>query len=349
MNTGLPASQTSPSAWSPEKILSRLGEIVQELPALNDPRAVKALADQAESIRYLTRKLGYNRDIQNAAAEATLWTRRRLGELLPAPQPRGGDRRSISSMDDETRRAKETLTQVSRQLGLPQVEASRCTELARLPREEFVQHVDIIKKTEGELSTAALFRRLTALRRGSRNPDLEKKTPPLPEGVYELLYADPPWEYEFGVTSDRAIEKHYPTMTIEQLCALPVAEIAAPDAMIFLWITSPKLEDAFVVMRAWGFRYRSSMVWVKVGLGLGTYARINHEFLLIGRKGAFPTPEPASRPRSVITAPRGRHSEKPACIYAILEKMYPTARKVELFARQRRDGWTTWGNEASRS
>ena len=230
-------------------------------------------------------------------------------------------------------------------LGIPQVQASRCAELARIPRDELEKYVREVKEAEGELSTAAVFRHMTALRQGSRSPDMERRTPRLPDGVFEVIYADPPWEYEFGVSSQKAIERHYPTMTKEQVCVLPVAAITAPDAMLFLWATSPKLQCALQVMEAWGFRYRTSMVWVKDGIGLGFYARINHEFLLIGRKGAYPVPEPASRPSSVLTEKKGRHSEKPSCVYELFERMYPDARKVELFARQARTGWTLWGNE----
>ena len=135
-------------------------------------------------------------------------------------------------------------------------------------------------------------------------------------------------------------------MTLEQICALPIPKIAAPSAMLFLWATSPCFKEALSVMEAWGFSYRSSMVWVKDGMGLGYYARINHEFLLIGRKGDYPAPEPPVRPSSVISAPKCRHSEKPLSVYEMLERMYPEARKVELFSRKPRAGWIAWGNEA---
>ena len=230
----------------------------------------------------------------------------------------------------------ETLSSVSKRIGIPQVVASRCVELAQIPREEFQQHVCAVKENDGELSTAALFRHLIALKRGTHHPEAQRRTPALPEGVFEIVYADPPWVYEFGVTSSRTIERHYATMTIEQICALPIPEICAPSAMLFLWATSPSLKVALSVMEAWGFSYRSSMVWVKDGIGLGYYARINHEFLLIGRKGDYPAPEPSLRPSSVISASKGRHSEKPVAVYEMLERMYPQARKVELFSREAR-------------
>ena len=324
---------------SPEQTLLRLDQIVRELPGLNDPRAVKAFVDQTESVRYLTKKLRYNQDIQNAAAEATLWTKRRLGELLPPAQAKGGDRRSMPTMDIET------FSGTAKALGIPRGEASRCVELARLPRQEFEQHISRVKENEGEVSTSAVLRHIVASRRGSASGNEARPTPPLPAGTFSVLYADPPWQYEFGASSDRAVERHYQTMTIDQIRALPVPTIAAPDAMLFLWATSPKLGESLAVMEAWGFSYRSSMVWVKSGLGMGYYARINHEFLLIGRRGTHPAPQEGLRPGSVITEPKGRHSEKPTRFYELIEQMYPEAHKVELFARQQREGWTAWGNE----
>lgn len=163
---------------------------------------------------------------------------------------------------------------------------------------------------------------------------------------YPVIYADPPWQYEYTETEARAIENQYPTMELAAICALDVASAATDDALLFLWATSPKLVDALAVIKAWGFEYRTNLVWIKDKLGMGYYVRAQHELLLIAKRGTLPTPEAARRPSSVLAAPRGAHSEKPAEIYDLIERMYPELPRLELFARSApREGWAQWGNE----
>lgn len=162
-------------------------------------------------------------------------------------------------------------------------------------------------------------------------------------GTYDVVYCDPPWRYEQAEPT-RAIENHYPTMSLDELKAMIVP--GAPDSVLFMWATSPKLAEALELMVAWGYEYRTNLVWVKHAIGMGYYARQRHELLLIGRRGRLPVPDPEDRPDSVIEAPRTRHSAKPDEGYEVIERMYPTRSRVELFARQRRDGWASWGNQA---
>jgi N6-adenosine-specific RNA methylase IME4 len=164
-------------------------------------------------------------------------------------------------------------------------------------------------------------------------------------GIFPVIYADPPWQYEHPISDSRRIENQYPTMDTESICALPVSEISAPDAILFLWATTPMLKHGLEVMRAWGFEYRTSMVWVKPSIGPGQWVRQRHEYLLIGVKGYIPTPKGENKPDSVIEAPRNEHSQKPEVVYEIIEAMYPEFDKVELFCRQPRINWTAWGNE----
>jgi len=171
------------------------------------------------------------------------------------------------------------------------------------------------------------------------------ETPDLPPGKFNLIYADPPWKYDFSPTSGRKVERHYPTMDLEQILAIRVQDIAYDDCTIFLWGTSPKLPWAFDVLEAWGFDYKTCMVWVKDKIGMGYYARQQHELLLIGGRGNSQLPAPENRPSSIIQSPRTEHSKKPPEVYDLIDSMYPTAAKVELFARNERPGWTGWGNE----
>jgi N6-adenosine-specific RNA methylase IME4 len=165
----------------------------------------------------------------------------------------------------------------------------------------------------------------------------------LPQGRYDVIYADPPWRYDFSRSNSRSIEAHYPTMTIEEICELKIP--SAKDSVLFLWATSPKLREALRVVESWNFDYKTSMVWVKDKVGMGYYARGQHEILFIGTKGEVGVPAPAKRRDSVIYAPVGEHSKKPEILYEIIESMYPGRDYLELFARSKHDGWKTWGLE----
>ncbi len=136
----------------------------------------------------------------------------------------------------------------------------------------------------------------------------------------------------------------YPTMPLDELCELPVSNLASDTSVLFLWATNPLLPDALKIMAAWGFEYKTNMAWIKdMGRGKGWFLKSKHELLLIGVRPG--TPHPAARPDSCFGAPRGPiHSRKPARAYEIIEAMYPGS-KIELFSRTARQGWQAWGNE----
>lgn len=163
---------------------------------------------------------------------------------------------------------------------------------------------------------------------------------------FGVIYADPPWSFktysENGM--DRSADNHYPTMSVEEIAAMNVP--ASSDCVLYLWATVPMLPEALDVMNAWGFTYKSQIVWVKDKIGTGYWTRNQHEILLIGVKGNIPAPALGSQPSSVITAPLGRHSEKPAVFAEMIEGLFPSMPKAELFCRTPRDGWTVFGNES---
>lgn len=162
---------------------------------------------------------------------------------------------------------------------------------------------------------------------------------------YNVIYADPPWRYEHSISTSREIENQYPTMSLEDICNLPINKIAGTDCVLFMWATSPKLTEAMEVLRAWGFEYRTNGVWVKDKIGMGYYFRQQHELLLVATRGNIPTPAPEDRVSSVIEAPRTDHSKKPEQVYEIIERMYGDLPMIELFCRNRREGWEAWGNQ----
>ncbi len=178
----------------------------------------------------------------------------------------------------------------------------------------------------------------------------EKIVRPMPTDKYRVFYADPPWEYgNSGVIgpSDnygRAV-RHYPSMSIRDLCDLPIRDMADSDAVLFLWVTSPLLAECFAVIKAWGFDYKTSFVWDKVKHNFGHYNSVRHEFLLICTRGSC-TPDSKTLTDSVQTIERSTtHSEKPEKFRAIIDEMYPRGKRIELFARSKHDGWDNWGNE----
>lgn len=135
-------------------------------------------------------------------------------------------------------------------------------------------------------------------------------------------------------------------MTLEEICAMPVAEMANDDAILFLWTTAPKLEEGLRVLREWGFSYRTCAIWDKQSIGMGYYYRIQHEIMLIGVRGSIPTPAPGVRPASVISEPKSKHSAKPDIFRDQIEAFYPSLPKIELFCRTPREGWAVWGNQS---
>jgi N6-adenosine-specific RNA methylase IME4 len=169
---------------------------------------------------------------------------------------------------------------------------------------------------------------------------------------YAVIYADPPWRFEpwsRKTGMDRAADNHYPTMTVEEIVDLDVPGIASKDAVLFLWATVPMLQQALAVMNGWGFQYRSHVVWDKSTAGTGYWFRNRHELLLVGVTGKPKAPKPGTQWPSVVCGPRSKHSEKPDNFRRLIRGYFPTATRIELFARgQAPKGWDAWGQEAER-
>jgi N6-adenosine-specific RNA methylase IME4 len=168
---------------------------------------------------------------------------------------------------------------------------------------------------------------------------------PLPAGPFDVIVADPPWSEEFGHSCSRSITRHYATMTLADICSMPVGHMAADDALLLLWVPANRLHLGLDVMAAWGFTFRTSGCWVKPRAGTGKWLRSQHELYLLGRRGRFPAPLAGTLRSSVIEASAGRHSEKPDDLHRLVETTWPGLRYVELFARRPRRGWVAWGND----
>ncbi len=203
-------------------------------------------------------------------------------------------------------------------------------------------------------SWASTIRSLKLAKDAADNVPVE---PPIaPEGKFSTFVADPPWQY--GNTSTRgAAENHYGTMTIQELCDLDVVPNHANDqAHLYLWTTAGHLPQAFDVMTAWGFEYKTYLVWVKPQMGMGNYFRVSTELVLFGIRGGMRTQ--ARDIKNYFEAPRGKHSAKPALFHDLVEKASPGP-YMELFSRCFADdmlhgcrcskcrlGWTVFGNQS---
>ena len=172
-----------------------------------------------------------------------------------------------------------------------------------------------------------------------------------PPGGFGLIMADPPWQFRHrsdkGVTAKSA-NGQYRTMSFEDISALPVAELAAPDCLLWLWATNPMLPRAFDVMEAWGFEFKTAGHWAKTtthgkqAFGTGYILRCAGEPFLIGTRGR---PRCARNVRSVIIAQLREHSRKPDEAFRAAERLRPDVRRLELFSRQARKGWDVWGDQ----
>lgn len=170
------------------------------------------------------------------------------------------------------------------------------------------------------------------------------------EGRHRVIYADCPWLYGDRPPSGSGAQQHYDGMTIEQLCALPIAAHAMPDAVLFMWTTAPLiLENPGVreVIEAWGFTYKTCQIWDKVLPAGGYYVAVRHEILLIATRGSCTPDRPVPMPTSVITERQtGGHSAKPASFRKQIEQMYDGP-YLELFGREPVPGWNVFGNDAA--
>lgn len=172
---------------------------------------------------------------------------------------------------------------------------------------------------------------------------------------YNIIYADPPWSYKDKRDKHPRLcggaLSHYPTMKIEDIKALPIADLTADNAILFLWVTFPLLQEGLDTIKSWGFKYKTlGFSWIKTNkknnkpfFGIGYYTKSNCEVCLIGVKGK--PPKVSNSVSSVIISPREEHSKKPDIVRDKIVELCGDLPRIELFARQKADGWDVWGNE----
>jgi len=270
--------------------------------------------------------------------ELKLRAERRAGELLQTMEKQRPGTYQQRYKDDTL-----ALPKTYRELGLTKVDAAKWQKIATIPDKDFERWI----KTSDELSSAGALRLETSLRFSKR------VAPALPKGRYGVIYADPPWQYEYSHSSFKKVTDHYETLSLEEICDMgsDIKKLSGKDCTLFLWIPSPHLEKFPTVLDAWGFRYATTYIWHKQGYSYGHYGNIAHELLILGAKGrGTPTCDPkvTTKISSVQSIKKTAHSAKPVEYYGLIEKLYPDRKYLELFSRTetKRKGWTYWGDEA---
>lgn len=320
-----------------DPVLMRLSAARATLLKAKSIQAVKQIADFAKASKVYAQQQKLGEEAIGFAYAVQVEAQRRLGQLWKAApknvggagKQRGGGRKRGSKREPLFEQPP-TL----KDAGLTKKEASTSVLLADLPDDQF-------ERVKERKATVARVRR-------EIKADAIRKTISAPEAKYRVVYADPPWSYgdkaDAGSVQSGGAARHYPTMSITQLCAVPVAEWCEENAVLFLWVTSPLLFECAPVIKAWGFGYRASFVWDKVRHNMGHYNSVRHEFLLVCVRGSA-TPDVVELFDSVQVIERTAHSEKPPEFRHIIDTLYPHGKRIELFARQRVDGWDAYGNE----
>lgn len=204
------------------------------------------------------------------------------------------------------------------------------------------------------------------------NPEAKRRTkinplveiyPVLPSEKYDVIYADPPWDYggkmQYDKSSIKAFNANfekdifisaanfkYPTLSLRELKILDVPSISADDCILFMWTTGPQFANSIELGEAWGFEYKTvAFVWDKQVHNPGRYTLSQTEFVIAFRRGRFPSPRGARNVRQLLSIHRGGHSEKPEKFIYEITRMFPQQKKIELFARKNYIGWDNWGLE----
>ena len=302
-------------------------------------------------------KLGLGKEVRQQKldegqmiAEALLDAEVRLGELTrEIPKATKGNQYTGRMESDSgvvlQKNKKDTLAE----LGFTPKQAERFETLAKHP-EIVAQAKAEARESDNMVNRSLVLELIKAKEKETkadeRRDELQNPTR-LPDGVFQVVYCDPPWQYSNSGFNSSA-EQHYPTMSMDELRAMPVKNMRADNAVMFMWATNPLLKEAIELMETWGFEYKTNIAWVKDRqINLGFYVYGKHELLLIGTNGSMlPI---GDKPSSVMTGSNNIHSKKPESTYELIEAMYPRLKYVELFARNTpRKGWVKWGNEVGK-
>jgi N6-adenosine-specific RNA methylase IME4 len=332
---------TLPAHLLKDRVVQRLLEAEKALGQALGVDQVKLVMDAAAAQEVFAKRQRLGEDVIGYAHTIKTRALGRLGELLEKLDKAKGARLAGRSPGSNsgvggTKMEPPTAAATYADLGISKKIAAVAQQLAALPletREAIAQRETTIAKVRRERKAADI-----------------RKAVSLPDAKYRVLYADPPWHYrdkaDEGAVQAGGAARHYPTMTIAQLCELPVETLCEAHAVLFLWVTSPLLFEAAAVLRAWGFTYKASFIWDKVKHNMGHYNSVRHELLLVCTRGSC-TPDHVELFDSVQSVERTTHSTKPPEFRHIIETLYPHGKRLELFARAKAPGWDVFGYEVT--
>ena len=249
---------------------------------------------------------------------------------------RQGSRADLCHPATVAERQGDARDKIARYLGVGRTTIERAEAVVDAAEEEPEEYGYLVEQMDRSGKVAGAYRRLEVLRQAK---ELNAAPPELPTGPFQVIVVDPPWRYATGNSLP------YPTMDIEEIKAMPVADLADDDAILWLWTTNAHLRVAFDVVEAWGFEYKALLTWVKDRMGTGEWLRGRTEHCLLASRG-----KPVfihGTHSTVLEAARREHSRKPEEFYALVEATCAGG-KVELFARQQRPGWRAFGNQTTR-
>lgn len=329
--------------------LAKLDGATRALAEVRDAPSAKRAMDVAAAAEHFARKARLGKAAVDYAVGIKLDAERMLGMYLrPLPEAKRGPKPDTELLSDSENKSRLDLYE---EIGITPKLASEAQRLASLPDDTFAR-VKI-----GEIKP------MVALR-DQRRAELGDRIRALPAGKFRVVYADPPWKYgderggsqavigREGGRDDSSAADKYPTMATSAICEFTdetnrhVSKLAADEAVLFMWATFPLLADALEVIRAWRFTYKTAFVWDKKRSNVGNYHDARAELLMIATRGSCPI-EIDKRPPQVQSIARGRHSAKPEEFRTLIDALYPSGPRVELFRRGKAPkGWTIWGNEA---
>lgn len=325
--------------------IARAAKMLAEAKTIEQILHVENLAQRAKDF---AKAAGFADKAVKAASAIMLDARRKAGETLKRMQERG----ELAARGDAKKSQPATFN--LEDLGLTRRQSSRYQLEASLPEKDYRKWVKESVENESAELTASRLRKMAKQRKAQSTT--QNNSPAYDGDVvcslqdllergerFGCIYADPPWQYNNQGTR-AATNNHYGTMSLKQICAEPVSEIAAEDAFLFLWTTTSFLRESFDVIDAWGFTYKSNWVWVKNQFGIGNYGRVAHEHLMVAVRGKPERLGGEKSQRSWIQSDRASHSEKPqefrTAIMAMASGPY-----LEMYGRLPFDGWTVYGNQ----
>lgn len=321
--------------------------------------AVKAEMRAIKKLNLADAVLQQKQNEAQELSEMVLYAQMRIGELTAALPKKSAGRPPKNTPDPwENFQSK---ADALAKAGISDKRASEYERLAAHP--ELVEQAIADARDKGDVaSRSAVFEKIREQRREEKKQAVQQRIDEhatVQTGIvdinatdrkYNIIYADPPWRYWEGGDKNQSL--HYTTMTIDEICDLPVKDIADDDCVLFLWVTYPILQDAFRVIDAWGFKYSTAaFVWVKKNkhqdtpfFGNGAWTRANSELCLLATKGNIMRLDASIS--QVVESPIEEHSKKPDIVRELITQLVGRLPRVELFCRYPAAGWDVWGNEA---